>query len=70
MICAQLHKVAYILAHKGHIPHIKDIIKMKTDEHIFSEVEKNMKQRQTNFKTATKVTVDLMEDHLVNPARK
>jgi hypothetical protein len=41
---------------------------MKTDEKIFSEVELNMKQRQTNARVVTRVIVDLMDDHLMKPA--
>ena len=42
---------------------------MKTDEKIFSNVMLNMKQRQIDVRVATKVTVDMMDDNLMKPAR-
>jgi hypothetical protein len=40
---------------------------MKTNEKSFEEVEE--KQRQIDARDATRVTVDLMDDHLVKPTR-
>jgi hypothetical protein len=57
------------LAHKIHLPQIEELGKLKTDEQSFSEVEQNMKQRQIDARVVTKVTVDLMNDHLVKPTR-
>jgi hypothetical protein len=42
-ICAQIHKEAHILTHKGHLPLIKALGKMKSDKQSFEDVELNMK---------------------------
>jgi 5'-deoxynucleotidase YfbR-like HD superfamily hydrolase len=68
-ICAQLHKVACVLMHKGHLPPIKELGKTKTYKQIFEEIKKNMNQRQEYAQAATKVKIELMEEHLVRSAK-
>jgi len=68
-ICAQLHKETHILTHKGHLTLVEALKKTKYDEHIFKEVQLNMNQRQEDTQVVSRVTTNLMEEHLVKLAK-
>jgi hypothetical protein len=69
VICAKIHKVAIILTFKGHLPRIEDLGQLKSNEQVFTELEENMKERQMDYRTPSKVMITLMNDHLVKLTR-
>jgi hypothetical protein len=54
---------------KGHLPPIKEIRNTKSEEQCFEKIHQNINQIQEDYQASSKVTVELMEEHLIWPSK-
>jgi hypothetical protein len=66
-ICTQLHKSAQVLTHKCHLPPIAR--ENHHDGETPQKIQQRTSQRLEVTEATTKVTIKLMEQHLVQPSK-
>jgi hypothetical protein len=68
-ICTHLQKAMQTMIQKCHPPHTDELRKIDTMEQLLDKIQKNTNHIHEVTKVATKETIELMGQHLIQPAK-